>query len=184
MIVGLGNVGQEYENTRHNVGFEIVDKIAKESGAKFDFDKKVDAETGKGKIGNKPLIFAKPHTFVNKSGEAIKKLKTKYKVKSEDIVVIHDDLDIEFGNFKLSLGKDSGGHRGIQSVIDHLKTNKFWRLRIGTANRKLNSARHRKTLKGKKEAVGSFVLSKFTPTEQTELKKVIKQAIQRLKQII
>ena len=166
------------------MGFVLVDKIAKESEAKFSFDKKINAEIGKGRFNDKPVILAKPHTFVNKSGEAVKKLKTKYKLKNEDIVLIHDDLDIEFGNFKLSLGKDSGGHRGVQSVIDHLKTKKFWRLKIGTANRRLATARDQKTLKGKKEAVGDFVLSKFTPAEQAELKKVIKEALDRLKNAI
>jgi PTH1 family peptidyl-tRNA hydrolase len=84
----------------------------------------------------------------------------------------------------MSFAKDSGGHRGVQSVIDHLKTNKFWRLRIGTANRKLKTARHQSTLKAKKESVGNFVLSKFTPTEQAELNKVIKKALKRLTEIL
>ncbi len=184
LIVGLGNVGSEYEDTRHNLGFMIVDKIAKESETEFDFDKKINAEIGKGRFNDKSVILAKPHTFVNKSGEAVKKLKTKYKLKNEDIILIHDDLDIEFGNFKLSLGKDSGGHRGVQSVIDHLKTNKFWRLKIGTANRKLAALRHQKVLKDKKDSVAGFVLSKFTPAEQAELKKIIKEALGRLSQVL
>lgn len=184
LIVGLGNTGEEYEDTRHNMGFAAVDKIAKESEAEFDFDEKINAEIAKGRFNDKPVILAKPHTFVNKSGEAVKKLKTKYKLKNENIVVIHDDLDIEFGNFKMSLGRDSGGHRGVQSVIDHLKTNKFWRLRIGTANRKLSTLRHQKVLKDKKEAVGGFVLSKFTSAEQTKLKLVIKEALKRLENAI
>lgn len=184
LIIGLGNPGEEYENTRHNVGFKLADKIAKESEAEFDFDKKINAEIGKGKFNDKAVILAKPHTFVNKSGEAVKKLKNKYKLKNEDIVVIHDDLDIEFGNFKMSLGKDSGGHRGVQSVIDHLKTKKFWRLKIGTANRKLAALRRQKSLKDKKQSVADFVLSQFTPAERTELKKVIKKSIERLENVL
>ncbi len=184
IIIGIGNIGEEYQGTRHNVGFEIVDTIAKLSAAEFSLDKKLNGYYTKAKFNNKPIILIKPATFVNKSGETVKKAKLIYKAKPEDIIVIQDDLDIEFGEFKLSLGKDSGGHRGIQSVIDHLKTNKFWRLRIGTANRKLSSARHEKTLKAKKESVGKFVLSKFTPAEQAEFKKVIKKSLERLEQIV
>jgi len=183
LIIGLGNPGKEYENTRHNVGFIVVDEIAKKEGGKFSFEKKFNAEIAKSRFNNKPIILAKPFTFVNKSGEAVKKLKLLYKIKVEDIIIVHDDLDIEFGNFKLSFAKNSGGHRGVQSVIDYLKTNKFWRLRIGTANRKLAVARRQKTLKAKSEAVGDFVLSKFTPTEQVELKKTIKKALERLASI-
>lgn len=184
LIIGLGNTGEEYQNTRHNVGFEIVDTIARGESAKFSFEKKLNAEVVKTRLNGKPVALAKPHTFVNKSGETVKKAKLFYKTQLADIVVAHDDLDIEFGNFKLSFGKDSAGHRGVQSIIDALKTNKFWRLRIGTANRKLAAVRHQRTLKAKKESVGHFVLSKFTPTEQTELKKVIKNAIERLAEVL
>ncbi len=180
LIIGLGNPGEEYADARHNVGFMAVDTIAKKEGSKFSFEKKFNAEIAKSCFDEKPVILAKPFTFVNKSGEAVRKLKVFYKVKSEDVVVIHDDLDIEFGNFKTSFAKHSGGHRGVQSVIDGLKTDKFWRLRIGTANRKLATARHQRTLKAKKEAVGDFVLSRFSPAEQTELKKIIKKALEGL----
>ena len=180
LVIGLGNPGEEYENTRHNVGFRVVEAIARQSEAKFSFEKKFNAEVAKARFADKPVVLVKPHTFVNKSGGAARKLRLFYKTKPADIVVVHDDLDIEFGEFKLSFAKDSGGHRGVQSIIDALKTNKFWRLRIGTANRKLSTARNQKTLKAKKESVGHFVLSKFTPSEQAELKKVIKKALERL----
>lgn len=184
LIIGIGNPGEEYENTRHNVGFEIVNTIARKDEAKFSFEKKFNAEVAKAKFNGKPVILIKPHTFVNKSGEAVKKAKLFYKAKPEDLVVVHDDLDIEFGNLKMSLGKDSGGHRGVQSIIDYLKTNKFWRLRIGTANRKLKTARHQSTLKQKKESVGNFVLAKFTSAEQAELKKIKKAALERLAEVL
>ncbi|MEK7153954.1 MAG: aminoacyl-tRNA hydrolase, partial [Patescibacteria group bacterium] len=190
LIIGLGNPGEEYENSRHCVGFVAVDEIAKKEGAKFSFEKKFNAEVTKSRFNDKPVILAKPFTFVNKSGEAVRKLKLFYKIKPADVIVIHDDLDIEFGSFKLSFAKHSGGHRGVQSVIDGLKTDKFWRLRIGTANKRLAQIRKmvkvptRKASRGssisrreigtKKEAVGDFVLSRFTPAEQSELKKIIK----------
>ncbi len=183
LIIGLGNPGEEYQGARHNVGFMAIDAIAKQSGADFEMDKKLKAEVAKTKLGGKAAVLAKPQTFVNKSGEAAKKLKTFAKAKNGDIVIVHDDLDIEFGNFKLSFAKDSAGHRGVQSIIDTLKSNKFWRLRIGTANRKLAAARRQKTPQQKKEAVAAFVLSKFTPAEQTELKEIIKKALERVEGI-
>lgn len=183
LIVGLGNPGEEYVETRHNVGFIFLDVIAKENKAEFKFDKKINADVAKIKFSGKPTTLAKPHTFVNKSGEAVGRLIKSLKVKKENLIVIHDDLDIDFGNFKLSFEKDSAGHRGVQSIVDHLKTNKFWRLRIGTANSKLRTARDQKNLKAKKEAVGNFVLSKFTPTEQLELKKILKNSLNKIEGI-
>lgn len=183
VIIGLGNIGQEYENTRHNLGFSIVDLIAKQSGSKFSFEKKFNAEVAKARFAGKPVILAKPHTFVNKSGEAVRKIRLFYKVKPEDIIIVHDDLDIDFGNSKLGFDKSFGGHRGVQSIIDNLKTQKFWQLKIGTANRKLETARDQRTLKAKKESVGDFVLSKFTPAEQTKLKAIHKEALLRLENI-
>lgn len=180
LIFGLGNPEEDYKNTRHNVGFEVVDKIAKDSGATFKFDKKINADVAKGKFDEKPVVLIKPYTFVNKSGEAVKKAKNTFKAKPQDIIVVHDDLDIEFGEYKVSFEKNSGGHKGVQNIIDHLKTNKFWRVRIGTSNRKLKTARDQDTLKEKKEAVGGFVLSKFSPAEQDELKKVIKKSLEQL----
>lgn len=183
LIVGIGNPGEEYVGTRHNIGFEVLDHIARESAAKFAFEKKFNAEIAKARFAGKPAILVKPYSFVNKSGEVVRKLKTFYKLKLEDIIVAQDDLDIEFGEFKISFEKDSGGHRGVQSIIDNLKSNKFWRLRVGTANRKLAVARRQSNLKAKKESVGAFVLSRLTPSEKTELKKLIKKALERLSEI-
>ena len=188
LIIGIGNPGEEYANTRHNVGFAMVEAIARKEDASFSFEKKFNAEIAKARLDGKPVMLVKPWTFVNKSGEAVRKAKLFYKAKLVDVMVVHDDLDIEFGNLKLSFGKDSGGHRGVQSIIDALKTNKFWRLRIGTANKQLAKIRKIKksvpTPKGRGSdrsvGVGNFVLSKFTPTEQAELKKIIKKALERL----
>jgi len=179
LIIGLGNPDPGYAETRHNVGFMVVDKIASESDAEFGFDKKANAQVAKGRFADKPAVLIKPGTFVNKSGEAVKKLKNKLKIKPDDIVVVHDDLDIEFGNFKVSFEKNSGGHKGVQNIIDNLKTNKFWRLRIGTANRKVQTARDQ-SMKQKKELIKDFVLAKFSPSEREELKKVIKGALEGL----
>lgn len=181
LIIGLGNPDPEYQETRHNVGFMVVDKIA--ADAEFEFDKKINAEIAKGRFDDKPVILVKSHTYVNKTGEAVKKLKNKLKIKPADIVVVHDDLDIEFGSFKVSFEKNSGGHKGVQNIIDNLKTNKFWRVRIGTANRKVKTARDQ-SVKEKKELIKDFVLAKFSPAEKDELKKIIKGALERLQQTI
>ncbi|MEK7615899.1 MAG: aminoacyl-tRNA hydrolase [Patescibacteria group bacterium] len=107
--------------------------------------------------------------FVNQSGEAVRKLK----VKPQDLIVAHDDLDIDFGKFKLSFDRNSAGHKGVESIIKALKTKKFWRLRFGIANTKLKKMR-------KEGNVADFVLSKFTPTEQKQLKAIFKEAHDRI----
>ncbi len=180
LIIGLGNPGDEYINTRHNVGFVAVDLIASKSGAVFSFEKKLNADVAKTNFNGSRTILVKSRTFVNKTGDAVNKLKAFYKAKAEDVILIHDDLDIDFGSFKVSFAKDSGGHRGVQSVIGYLKTKGFWRVRIGVANRKLKMARGQKTLEAKKEAVGNFVLTPFSKTEQEELKRIIEEALERL----
>lgn len=123
-------------------------------------------------IGRAFARYADGHesdVYVNNSGLAVKKLN----VKPENLIVAHDDLDIEFGKFKLSFDRNSGGHKGVDSIIKALKTKKFWRLRFGIANSKLKAAR----AKGK---VPDFVLSKFTPTEQKQLKSIFKGAHDRI----
>ena len=145
LIFGIGNPGKEYEGTRHNIGRAFA---AYAGGHESD-------------------------VFVNVSGPAVKKLKSKLKLKNEDICIVHDDLDIEFGKFKFSFDRNSAGHKGVQSVMDALKTKKFWRLRLGTASPRLRSAR----TAGK---VSDFVLGKFTPTERNELTKIFKTALAEL----
>src|SRR3990167_3865360 len=138
LIVGLGNPDQEYQNTRHNVGFMFLDYLTKKIDANdFAEDKKSNALVSKSKIEKTLTILAKPLCYVNKSGEVVSKLAKFYKVKPADIIVVQDDLDIEFASFKNSFEKNSGGHKGIESIIKALKTNKFYRLRIGTSIRAL-----------------------------------------------
>lgn len=180
LIIGLGNPDQEYQNTRHNVGFMMVDYVAKKNDCRdFEFNKKLNTLVAKCKIGKNQVFLAKPQTYVNKTGEAATKLKNFYKVKPEDIILVHDDLDIEFGNFKLSFGKNSGGHKGVESVMKSLKTKNFWRLRIGTAVRALDKAREQSDKK-RDAFVMDFVLSKFGKKEDKELNKLLKGAYERL----
>lgn len=184
LIIGFGNPDKEYQNTRHNVGFMMVDYIAKKNDCgDFEPNKKLNSLVTKCKIGKNQFVLVKPQTYVNKTGEAAFKLKNFYKIKPENIILVHDDLDIEFGNFKLSFGKNSGGHKGIESVIKALKTKNFWRLRIGTAVRALNKAREQSDKK-RDAFVMDFVLSKFSKKEGEKIKDLFKEALDQLSQLL
>lgn len=127
LIVGLGNPGEKYTKTRHNIGFCVIDNMAQKEGIGFDFDQKSESEVGE--IAEAKL--AKPQTFMNNSGEAVSKIKNFYKIDDDDIIIIHDDVDLEIGKIRISLGGSSAGHKGVQSIIDHLGTDNFWRVRVG-----------------------------------------------------
>ena len=129
LIVGLGNPGEEYKKTRHNVGFMFVDRLAgKES---FSFDKKREAEV----LGVRNFILVKPQTFMNDSGRAVRKIVDFYKLGIEDVVVVHDDLDIAFGEYKIQKEKGPKIHNGVVSVEQCLGRTDFFRVRIGIDNR-------------------------------------------------
>lgn len=181
LIIGLGNPDKEYFETRHNVGFLFLDFLAKEIKASdFQTEKKLLAEIASGNFEGQKIILAKPQTFVNQSGEASKKIKTYYKIPLENILVVHDDLDVPFGLTKLSPGSGAGGHKGIQSIIGQLKTENFYRLKIGLAGAKLKIARSQKSDEKRKAMVADFVLSKFTPTEKAKLKKIFKEGLEKI----
>lgn len=132
IIVGLGNPGKEYKNTRHNVGFLMLDKISEKFEVKFNFEKKFNAEVAKIKKGEQDIILIKPQTFMNLSGEAVKKAVDFYKVNSEnDLLVIYDDVDIEFGKVRIRSSGSSAGHKGIESIIKKIASESFIRVRIG-----------------------------------------------------
>ena len=183
LIVGIGNPDQEYQNTRHNVGFMFLDYLAQKLGANdFSEDKKNVSCITKTKLEKTPVILAKPQTYVNKSGEAVKKLIRNLKLEIRNLIIVHDDLDIPFGNTKISFDKNSGGHKGVESLMISLKTKKFYRLRIGTGVRSLQKARQQSDKK-RDEFVRNYVLSKFTPSEQEQLKRVFKEMYGKLIQI-
>ena len=185
LLIGLGNPDQAYVETRHNSGFLFLDYLAKETKTDdFKADKKMLAEVTHGKLDGQKVILAKPQTFVNKSGEAVKKLKSYYKISMENILVIHDDLDVPFGSTKLSPGSGPGGHKGVKSIIDHLKTENIHRLKIGLANSKLKLARGQKSDEKRKAMIADFVLSKFTPSEKTKLKEIFKEGLGKIEQWI
>src|SRR3989338_9075496 len=191
LIIGLGNPDAEYQNTRHNVGFMFLDYLAKKISANlpagrqviFTEDKKSNALISKSKIEKTPIVLVKPLCYVNKSGEVVAKLAKFYKIKPKDVIIVQDDLDIEFGAFKNSFEKNSGGHKGIESVIKSLKTNKFYRLRIGTSVRSLLKAREQSDKK-RDAFVMNFVLAKFSPKDQEVIKKMFPDIYEGMFQLL
>ena len=171
-MIGLGNPGDEYLHTRHNIGRETIEAFRKTSGfPEFRFEKKWNAEVSEGKMDKEKIVLSLPNTFVNKSGVAVGALARFYKVKPAAIIVIHDDADIPLGSAKLSFGKRSAGHKGVESIIRALKTNEFWRFRLGIA--------------GKRDIPAEkIVLRKFTPDEQRVVKKIIKKTIEAIEKTI
>jgi len=164
LIVGLGNPGRKFEKTRHNLGFMVLDEFAKKKKfPKFKLKKEFLAMISEKKIGEKKIVLAKPQTFMNNSGKSVKFLIENWKLKSENLIVVHDDLDIPFGKIKISFGRGSAGHKGVQSIIDEIGTKDFVRVRvgIGTANNRAKSNKK------------NLVLQKFSKKEEKILKKVI-----------
>jgi len=175
LIIGLGNPDKEYNNTRHNVGFMAIDFVWSMWQKEYDFsawsaNKKLSAEISEGKIGKEKIILAKPLTYMNNSGIAVGALAKYYKIKPENIIVIHDDLDIRQGEYKVQRNRSSAGHNGIKSIIEHLGTQDFHRIRIGIGREK-------------KESQGDsadFVLNRFTATEKKELQKMLPEIDKKL----
>src|SRR6266513_5701506 len=130
LVVGLGNPGLEYEHTRHNVGFRVVDKLA----SKFDWkcsERRNRAVLASGSIGLEKVVLAKPLTFMNLSGQAVGELVRWYKIPPEDVLVIYDELDLPVGKIRLRARGSAAGHNGLDDIIRHLHTNAFPRLRVG-----------------------------------------------------
>ncbi len=131
IFVGLGNPGKKYENTRHNAGFILIDAFCEENGGVFSFDRKFNAEIAKVIVDEEEMLLVKPQTFMNNSGESVSKILNYFNASPEELLVIHDDVDLEFGQTKLQFDRGSAGHKGVQNVIDMLGTQEFWRFRVG-----------------------------------------------------
>ncbi len=173
LIVGLGNPGFLYARNRHNVGFMCVSYLAKHY--KIDFDRKQGhARTGMGNIGRNKVVIARPQTYMNASGEAVKALFQRFDVTPADLIVIHDDLDLPTGKIRLRLGGSSGGHKGIDSIITYLGTQDFNRIRVGIGRPEAD------TPAANEDGVIGYVLSDFTDDE----KKIIDEAVPRVTEAI
>ncbi|MBI5846580.1 MAG: aminoacyl-tRNA hydrolase [Nitrospirae bacterium] len=129
LLVGLGNPGTRYAKTRHNIGFMVLDRLAKNLG--LDFREKMDYRSCSGSISGHKVVLMEPLTFMNRSGSAVRKVFSKYTVLPEHIIAVHDDLDLEAGKLKIRKKGSSGGHKGIESMIQNLGTQDFIRIRIG-----------------------------------------------------
>jgi len=154
LVAGLGNPGKKYEKTRHNIGFRIIDAMQNEPGFAED----------------KTIVFLRPQTFMNNSGKEVKKMLKYYHLRTDRLIVIHDDIDLPFGTIKVSNDSHSAGHKGVQSIIDELKTQQFIRVRIGIFPKP-------KTQNPKpKIDTTKFVLKNFSKPEEKELEGITKRA--------
>lgn len=168
LIIGLGNPGEKYENTRHNVGFLTVDGFQStvDGFENWKINKKFNAEIAEGKIGGEKIILMKPQTFMNNSGQAVAAAAHFYKIKPADILVIHDDIDLPLGKIRIKKDGSSGGHRGVESIIVSLGSENFIKLKIGVAPE----------TRPKNFDAANFVLKKFSKAESKKLVEVIKKA--------
>lgn len=170
IIAGLGNPGEEYENTRHNTGRIVLDVIRKKlkeaEFGEFEKDKKTRALVAKGKL-KEPILLVEPEDFMNKSGQAVKSFVTSKKA-AEKLIVIHDDLDLPIGRYKICFNRGSGGHKGVESIMRAVGTEGFVRFRIGISP--ATPSGKMKKPSGEK-AVSDFILGKFKPAEITALNK-------------
>jgi PTH1 family peptidyl-tRNA hydrolase len=163
LIVGLGNPGKKYENTRHNVGFKVIEILSERLNIKVN-KKECFSLIGK----NEEVILAKPQTFMNSSGEAVSCLCKKFNVKSADLVLIYDDIDLPLGKIRIRSKGSSGGHKGVESVLNNLNTEDFIRVRIGILN------------KIKPKDVVNFVLSEFDEEEKKVVYDSILKAVEAI----
>ncbi|MCL6096185.1 MAG: aminoacyl-tRNA hydrolase [Patescibacteria group bacterium] len=189
LIVGLGNPDSKHEKTRHNLGFMIIDSLFKNYSSpkdSFKEEKKFKSQIAelkwqpKKSIGER-VILAKPLTYMNNSGLAVKSIASFYKISSEDVWIIHDEVDLPLGAMKIRLGGSSAGHKGVESILENLKTDKFWRFRMGIGEQKSKlenpakgEARYRRQ-KSKLRAIDDFVLGGFGESERGKAREIIKK---------
>lgn len=172
IIVGLGNPGKEYENTKHNLGFMFVDYLSKKYNLN-EFKKFKNSKITEDIIEGQKVIFAKPQTYMNLSGNAVLELKKWFKVENKDIIIIYDDFDIPFESVRFREKGSGGTHNGMKDIILKLSDTNIPRLRIGTGG-----------LKKDKEEVISFVLSKFSKDELSRIDNIFDEADVKLKEFL
>lgn len=172
LIVGLGNPGSEYDLTRHNIGFLVADALVEAENGSYSAKKALRSQISELKVGATRIIVCKPQTFMNLSGEAVQAVQRFYKLTNQDTIVVHDELDIPFGQIRTRTGGSAAGHNGIKSLIQHCGED-FGRVRVGVANEfsgKINSA--------------DFVLQKFSKDERESLKALKTETIAILNEAI
>ena len=170
LIVGLGNPGSQYALTRHNIGFMIIDNLASKYGISLSDKKK--CLLGEGFIDNERVVLVKPQTFMNLSGEAVKPVFSSRNVDLEDLIIIHDDIDLEFARIKIKVGGGHGGHNGIRSIASHLGSRDFARVRVGIG----------RSVHG--EDVSNYVLSPFSKDEKVELDTLMERTTKAVEAVV
>ncbi len=164
LIVGLGNPGSQYKDTRHNVGFMCIDAFLATEGVKMAIDKKFNAEISIISKNNSKVIVAKPLTYMNLSGNSVSAIANYYKINSENIIIIHDDLNLDFGKLRIKRKGSAGGQNGIKDIISKLATEDFNRLKFGIGL-------------DQRIPVKDYVLSKFSKNELIQLEPVINDEV-------
>ncbi|HOO91357.1 MAG TPA: aminoacyl-tRNA hydrolase [Syntrophales bacterium] len=171
LIAGLGNPGIRYSCSRHNIGFLVLDALARSEGIEINREK-FDSCFGKGVVSLVPVILTKPQTFMNLSGVAVGKLARYFDTDAEDVIVIHDDMDFSFGDIRIKTGGGAGGHKGLLSVIDHLGGSEFVRIRLGIGRPDTG------------EVARGYVLERFSEDEILMLPRVIEGACEAVHEVV
>lgn len=180
LVVGLGNPGKKYEKTRHNLGFMVLDALLEklEPHEKTFWDEKKDLKVQIKKINSNghSILLVKPTTFMNNSGFAVSKVLNYYKIDPAELMVAHDDLDLPFGKIRVRMGGAAGGHHGVESIIEQLKTDRFLRIRLGIGNDTRRAKRD-------KRDVDEYVLGNIASNERGKAKTMIREAVRTIENI-
>lgn len=171
VVVGLGNPGKDYANTRHNVGFDAIDLLAERNNIKLN-KIKFTSVYGEGNINGEKVLLVKPQTYMNNSGVTVRDIYNFYKVPIENILVIVDDIDIGFGSVRIKSKGSAGSHNGLKSIVSLLQRQDFPRIKIGVGAKKEN------------QDLASFVLSRFPKDERKEIEEAILMAVESVETII
>jgi len=174
IVVGLGNPGLKYEFNRHNIGFRIVDSLARNIEIEFKKVKSYYSLISRGMINNHKVMLVKPQTFMNLSGRAVSKVVSYYKIPLQDLLIVYDDLNLELGQVRIRKKGSAGGHKGIESIMQYLNSEEIPRLRIGIGNPSVNFNFN----------CMSYVLSNFNNDEKDKIGEVIQLSTEAIKTVI
>jgi PTH1 family peptidyl-tRNA hydrolase len=171
LIVGLGNPGADYTDTRHNAGFWFLDTLAQQLSVSFRFDKRFNAAEAKIHSNSKDIILLKPQTFMNRSGQSVGAVARYYKLQPTQILVVHDELDLDAGDNRLKQGGGHGGHNGLRDIINHLTEKDFFRLRVGIGH------------PGDRNQVINYVLHKPSISDQSDIEAANQRSLDVMPQV-
>ena len=174
MVVGLGNPGLQYEFSRHNIGFKIIDNLALNIETEFKKVKSYDSLVSRGKLMNHKLILVKPQTYMNLSGKSVSKIVSYYRISFPDLLIVYDDLNLELGQIRIRKRGSAGGHKGVESIIQYLNSEDIPRLRIGIGKPSINS----------NFDYASYVLSNFNNNEKDKISEVIQLSTEAIKTVM